>query len=141
MKICIKSKKVNPTTALKVASFALCLGVSVHTSAQESNLFACFPSLKSPLGLFAKEEEETNKMLVLSEEQLKKIDAINDEYVLDWQALREDKIHSRREKSILKKRLKADRDERFKAVLTEAQLKRWNKFKQNAAIRKASNMP
>jgi hypothetical protein len=73
----------------------------------------------------------------LSEEQLKQIDTINNEYVLDWQSLREDKIHSAKEKVTLKKRLQTERDERFKAILTDEQLKRWNKIKQNLAIRKA----
>ncbi len=137
MKYLIKFKKITPKKTLKTVSFVLYLSVSVQLRAQEGNTFACFPDPKSPLGLFAKREQHLYKTLILNEEQLKQIDTINNEYVLSWESLREDKKHSRKEKALFKKRLRDERDERFRNILTEEQRKRWNKIKQNSAIRKA----
>jgi hypothetical protein len=130
----IKRKKL----AIKTASVIILLSsMSLRISAQE---LACFPDPKSSLGLFAKREQHLYKTLSLSKEQLLQIDTINDEYITNWQALREDKTHSRKEKRQLKKRLQDNRDKQFKDVLNEEQRNRWNKIRQTAAIRKAKNL-
>ncbi|MFM2266814.1 MAG: hypothetical protein RL757_255 [Bacteroidota bacterium] len=116
------------------------MAASAQTVAHTHHDEQVYPATESEVGRFAQQEQKLYKTLKLSPEQFKKIDDINDAYVLKIVQLKADKNLDKNAKKTLRSEAKKERDEKFRAILTTPQLNKWNKWKQFTAVRKAKKM-
>jgi hypothetical protein len=87
------------------------------------------PAKTSWLGKFERAQKKLTKKLALQPLQLRKLDTLNDFFILKIANLYEKKVLTYREKRKILQGLKVQREAQFKEILTAPQLQQWEKMK------------